>query len=124
MGFGFNGYRHNRPGGKESVPKRLVFGFLSATLLLGCPLGFGLLEFFLSVTLLLAVAVGSLIAFCWFCWWFAFFADVELGKEARWRLIHPPLYGFRERGRVKFGVLQNSKQDPRAEGCHVGFLKH
>jgi hypothetical protein len=27
--------------------------FLSATLLLGCPLGFGLLEFFLSATLLL-----------------------------------------------------------------------
>ena len=107
MGFGFNGYRHNRPGGKESVPKRPVFGFLSATLLL-------------------AVAVGSLIAFCRFCWWFAFFADVELaiGKEARWRLIHPPLYGFRERGRVKFGVLQNSKPDPRAEGCHVGFLEH
>src|SRR5262249_32452424 len=103
-----------------------VFGFQSATLLLGCPLGFGLLEFFRSVTLLLAVAVGSLIAFCWFCWWFAFFADVELaiGKEARWRLIHPPLYGFRQRGRVKFGVRQNSKPDARADGCHVVVLKH
>ena len=24
----------------------------------------------------------------------------------------------------KFGVLQNRKPDPRAEGCYVGFLKH
>ena len=65
---------------------------------------------------LLAVAVGSLIAFCWFCWWFAFFADIELaiGKEARWRLIHPTLYGLRERGHVKFGVLQNRKPDQSA----------
>src|SRR5262249_29214739 len=100
--------------------------FLSATLLLGCLSSFGPLEFFQSATLLLAVAVGSLIAFYWFCWWFVFFHDVELaiGKEARWRLIHPPLYGFRERGRVKFGVLQNRKPDPRAEGCHVGLRKH
>jgi hypothetical protein len=108
------------------VPKRLVFGFLSATLLIGCPLRFGLLEFFLSATLLLGVAVGSLIAFCWFCWWFVFFHDVELaiGKKAGRRLIHPTLYGLRERGHVKFGVLQNRKPEARAEGCHVGFLEH
>jgi hypothetical protein len=41
---------------KESVPKRLVFGFLSATLLLGCSVG--LLELFLSATLLLGCLLG------------------------------------------------------------------
>jgi hypothetical protein len=65
--------------------KRLVFGFLSAALLLGCPSSFGPLEFFQSATLLLAVAVGSVVAFCWFLWWFVFFHDVGLaiGKETR-----------------------------------------
>ena len=87
---------------------------------------FGLLEFFLSATLLLGVAVGSLIAFCWFCWWFVFFHDVELaiGKKAGWWLIHHALYGLRERGHVKLGVLQNRKLDPPADGCHIGFLEH
>jgi hypothetical protein len=53
--------------------------------ILGCPSSFGPLEFFQSATLLLAVTVGSVVAFCWFFWWFVFFHDVELaiGKEAR-----------------------------------------
>ena len=109
---------------KKPVPKKgLVFSFLSATLLLSCLSGFGLLEFFLSATLLLAVAVGSLIAFCWLCRWLVYFHDVELaiGKKAGRRLIHPTLYGHRERGHVKFCVLQNRKPEARAEGCHVGF---
>jgi TIR domain len=65
-----------------------------------CLSGFGLLEFFLSAALLLAVAVESLIAFYWFCWWFVFFHELELaiGNKARWRLTHPTLYGFQERG--------------------------
>ena len=43
----------------ESAPKRPIFGFLSATLLLGCRAGgFGLLEFFLSATLLLGCPLG------------------------------------------------------------------
>jgi hypothetical protein len=44
--------------------------------------------------------------------------------ETGWRLIHPTLYGLRERGHVKFGVLQNRKPDPPAHGCHAGFLEH
>jgi hypothetical protein len=40
------------------------------------------------------------------------------------RLIHHALYGLRERGHVKFGVLQNRKLDPPGDGCHVGFLEH
>jgi hypothetical protein len=56
----------------------------SLLLLLGCLSGFGPLEFFLSAKLLLAVAVGSLIAFCWLCRWLVYFHDVELaiGKKA------------------------------------------
>src|SRR5262245_45948668 len=57
--------------------------FLSATLLLGCPSSFGPLEFFLSAALLVAVAVGSLIAFCWFCWWFVFSTTLSLPSERR-----------------------------------------
>jgi hypothetical protein len=123
----------------------LVFGFLSATLLLSCLSGFGLLQFFLSATLLLSCLSGfgplgfflsatlllsclsgfgllqfSLSAFCWFCWWFVFFHE----NKAGWRLIHPTLYGLRERGHVNFGVLQNRKPDPVINGCHVGFLEH
>ncbi|MGZ7029935.1 MAG: hypothetical protein ACXVG9_11470 [Terriglobales bacterium] len=34
------------------------------------------------------------------------------------------LYGLRERGHIKFGVLQNRKLDPPGDGCLVGFLEH
>ena len=52
--FRFASWPRVRP---EFAPKRPV-GFLSAMLVLGCPAGFGLLEFFLPATLLLGCPAG------------------------------------------------------------------
>src|SRR5262249_24735891 len=76
--------------------------------------------------LLLAVAIGWLMLSVGSVGGSSFFPTLSLPSERKTSSGSSTQRSMGSESAVtsKFGVLQNRKPDPRAEGCYVGFLKH